>query len=327
VSQNGRDLAALLEQLVAAAPRPVEEISLIGHSLGGLVIRSACHYAQELGLTWVPRVRRAIYLGTPHLGSPFEKAGHLISIALGAIDDPVVRLVHALTDLRGAGVKDLRHGSLLDEDWMITGSGGAVARRPRELPLHSGMEHYFVASTLTRNAKHWAALLLGDALVRVPSATGPGHRARLAAEHIAVLPGLSHMQLSRSPEVYARIRLWFGEAGAAQEHAAVPARARVPTETGGIDPEQLDAYRALVQDAVDRGATAIQEIQETLTARPYDVLERVPGLSAPAEVVRSLHEKSVQATYDTIRLVNRGVGALLSAGISGWKAVTRERGV
>jgi hypothetical protein len=185
------------------------------------------------------------------------------------------------------------------------------------------MEHYFVASTLTRSEKHWAALLLGDALVRVPSATSPGHRAGLAAEHIAVLPGLSHMQLSRSPDVYARIRLWFGETGAAEEPVLVPARARVPGEAGGIDLEQLDAYRALVQDAVDRGATAIQEVQEALTARPYDVLEQVPGLGAPTEVVRSLHSNGVRATYDVIRLVNRGVGAVLSSGIAVWRAARR----
>ena len=45
VSENGKDLATLLEGLVAAWPEQVDELLLVGHSMGGLVIRSACHYA------------------------------------------------------------------------------------------------------------------------------------------------------------------------------------------------------------------------------------------------------------------------------------------
>src|SRR5262249_28622000 len=108
VSENGRDLADLLEALVASSAVPIEELTLVGHSRGGLVIRSACHYAEKLELGWIGRARRAIYLGSPHLGAPLEKAGHLVSLALGAFDHPVVRLTRTVANLRSAGVKDLR---------------------------------------------------------------------------------------------------------------------------------------------------------------------------------------------------------------------------
>jgi triacylglycerol lipase len=58
ISQNGRRLAALLEQLFRAYPRPVEELTLIGHSMGGLVLRSACFYGVEAGHAW-PRTSLA----------------------------------------------------------------------------------------------------------------------------------------------------------------------------------------------------------------------------------------------------------------------------
>src|ERR1700742_261813 len=47
ISQNGRALAALLDAVCAGWPVEVSEVALIGHSMGGLVPRGACHYAQD----------------------------------------------------------------------------------------------------------------------------------------------------------------------------------------------------------------------------------------------------------------------------------------
>ena len=49
VSDNGRRLAELLDRLDGCWPVPVEEILLVGHSMGGLINRSACHYGMEDG--------------------------------------------------------------------------------------------------------------------------------------------------------------------------------------------------------------------------------------------------------------------------------------
>jgi len=321
VSQNGRELAALLEQLVQAWPVPLEELTLIGHSLGGLVIRSACYYARELGLAWLPRLRRAIYLGAPHLGSPFEKAGHLVSVALGAIDHPVVQLIHTLSDLRGPGVKDLRHGSLLDEDWQSpAGTRGAPAR-PKPVPLCAGVEHYFIAGTLTRDANHPAALLFGDALVRLPSAVGPARRSGLPPDQIAVLPGVSHVQLSHCPEAYARIRGWFGatsgtHAVARERSEPDPATPPVPAARALGELERLGAHGALLEDALERGTWEIQVIQEKLSARPYDVLQAIPAVGSVSELVRRWHFASLRASYAAIRLLNRAGGVALRAAIA-----------
>ena len=73
ISESGASLDALLEQLVAAWPAEIEELSLIGHSMGGLVIRSATHAAAERQSAWLPLVKRTFYLGSPHLGAPLER--------------------------------------------------------------------------------------------------------------------------------------------------------------------------------------------------------------------------------------------------------------
>jgi hypothetical protein len=68
-------------------------------------------------------------------------------------------------------------------------------------------------------------------------------------------------------------------------------------------------YGALLEDAVDAGAGAVQAVQESFTSRPYDVIEAVPGLGAPTRAVRTLHFAAIRATYATIRQVNHGAGA------------------
>jgi pimeloyl-ACP methyl ester carboxylesterase len=324
VSQNGRELALLLERLLAAYPIQIDDISLIGHSMGGLVIRSACYYAEELGLTWLTRARRAFYLGVPHLGSPYEKAGHLLSVALGSIDHPVVRLTGTLGNLRSAGVKDLRHGSLLDEDWQGQDLDALDAKRPRIVPLCAGMAHYLVAGALTQSENHLLAQLLGDALVRLPSATDPGHRAALPPEHFALLPGVHHMGLAHSPQVYSALRAWFGEPPletASTKRATADPSPALATSTREARLERLDAYRALLQDAVEHGSTAVEQVQAELSRRPYDLLEQIPPLEAPTRLVRSAHSVAVRGVYGMIRAVNAVTGAALHEGIDWLKKI------
>ena len=67
ISRNGQSLSELMEELVAAWPVEVERIALVGHSMGGLVARSACHHAAEDGAEWVGHMRHSVSLGVaPH---------------------------------------------------------------------------------------------------------------------------------------------------------------------------------------------------------------------------------------------------------------------
>src|SRR5947209_14653024 len=88
ISENGRSLHELIEQLVACWPVDVEKVALIGHSMGGLVARSACCHASESGGEWVRRVRHVVTLGTPHMGAPLAQAVHYASAGLDALPEP-----------------------------------------------------------------------------------------------------------------------------------------------------------------------------------------------------------------------------------------------
>jgi pimeloyl-ACP methyl ester carboxylesterase len=117
ISENGRALDALLTTLVTH--HALDELVVVGHSMGGLVLRSAMHFGAgfpeglspapppvgasppgppsrdaargaptplagfpEAPAAWLPLVQRAFYLGSPHLGAPLERVGNAVTWAL-----------------------------------------------------------------------------------------------------------------------------------------------------------------------------------------------------------------------------------------------------
>jgi hypothetical protein len=209
ISENGRSLAALLEDVVAAWPVEVAEIALVGHSMGGLVARSACHRAAGEEMAWVRRVRHVVSLGSPHMGAPLEQAVHYAGAALHAV--PETRPLAGFLRRRSAGIRDLRQGSLVDEDWEGRDPDALRAAACRELPLLEGATHCFVAATLTRSARHPVGRLLGDALVLEASASGRSRARRIPfrTEDGMHLGGAHHLALLNHPAVYERLRAWL----------------------------------------------------------------------------------------------------------------------
>jgi pimeloyl-ACP methyl ester carboxylesterase len=211
VSENGALLADLLERLVEAWPVEVDRIALVGHSMGGLVARSGCHQAAEGGYAWVRRVRQVVSLGSPHMGAPLAQGVHWAAAALHKV--PETRPLAQFLRRRSAGIRDLRQGSLVDEDWRDCDPDALAAVACREVPLLEGATHCFVAATITRNARHPVGRLLGDWLVLEPSASGRSRTRRIPfdAEYGMHLGGVHHIALLNHPAVYERLRGWLAE--------------------------------------------------------------------------------------------------------------------
>jgi len=213
VSTNGRALAGLLEALLAAWPVPVRRLTLLAHSMGGLVVRSACAEAEATGQTWRGRLSDAVFLGTPHQGAPLERGGNLVDAALGVsrYSAPIGRLGR----IRSAGVTDLRQGSVSEEDWAGRDRFARPQPPPRFVPLPAGVRCFALAGT-TAASDHAAGRLLGDGLVQQDSALGrhddPARDLGFPEARRAVVRSTGHVELLSSPEVYARIRGWL-EAG------------------------------------------------------------------------------------------------------------------
>lgn len=210
ISENGRDLADLLERAVRAWPVPVRELVIVGHSMGGLVARSACHYATLSGHVWPRRLKKLVFLGTPHHGAPLERAGNWVQIVLGV--SPYTAPFVRLGAIRSAGVKDLRHGNVVDEDW--NGVNVTRASDPRtSVPLPERARCYAIAATTQRQAGRPSGRLRGDGLVPVRSALGqhddPARSLSIPASRQHLCFGVNHLDLLASREVFDRLDGWL----------------------------------------------------------------------------------------------------------------------
>ncbi len=208
VSANGHRLARLLDDLVAGWPVTVDELVIVGHSMGGLVARSACHYGDEDTLRWTELVTHVFCLGTPHLGADLEKGANALAWALGRL--PETRGLGAILNARSAGIKDLRYGSCVEEDWSDCDPDEFLRDRCQEVPFLPGANYYFIGAALNRGPLGTA---LGDLLVRMPSASGRGNRngrrIPFEVDNGHELTGLNHFHLLNHPAVYAQLRDWI----------------------------------------------------------------------------------------------------------------------
>ncbi len=211
VSQNGHELATQLEHLVDHWPVPIEELTIVAHSMGGLVTRSAVHYARQAALRWPGHLKSIVFLGTPHHGAPLERAGNWVDAILGRI--PYAAPFARLGRLRSAGITDLRYGHVLDEDWQ---GHDRFARKPdtrTALPLPDGVACYAIAATTARRRSVLADRLVGDGLVPLHSALGMHAE---ASRQLAFAPAaqwigyrMSHLELLSRPEVTQQLLHWL----------------------------------------------------------------------------------------------------------------------
>jgi pimeloyl-ACP methyl ester carboxylesterase len=211
ISENGRALAKLITEALDAYPVPVEEVALVGHSMGGLVARSAAHYAREHDEPWITQLRHLACIGSPHLGAPLEKAVNLLTAALKKLDAAGAQVPAQILDSRSAGVKDLRYGYTVDEEWAGRDPDEVFADARRNVPLVDGVGYYFLAATISRDPEHPLGQLLGDLMVRLPSASGetPEQARRIPFSSGAVFSGMNHVHIANHPDVYEALRDLF----------------------------------------------------------------------------------------------------------------------
>lgn len=208
ISENGRQLARELEALLAAWPVPVESLSIVTHSMGGLVARSACHYGSGEKLAWRSKLKKLVFIGTPHTGAPLERGGHWITSLLGST--PYAGPMARLGKLRSSGITDLRHGSVLDEDWQGRDRFVSSASSIHPLPLPTDVDCYAIAGTSGHRDDDLSSRLLGDGLVPLASALGqhddPKHALSFQQGHTVIVYDSNHLKLLGDLSVYEAVR-------------------------------------------------------------------------------------------------------------------------
>ncbi|MGR6778473.1 PGAP1-like alpha/beta domain-containing protein [Moritella viscosa] len=210
ISENGRDLSSLLEYLVGISPQPLS-LSILAHSMGGLVARSAFYYGEKAEHTWLAQVNKMVFLGTPHHGAALEKGGNLIDVLLGS--NSYSKPFAKLGQIRSAGITDLRYGSIIDEDWQGKDRFSYAMDNRGTLALPNGVHCYTLAAVKSKESTVVGDGLIGDGLVNVDSALGRHNDDLLhltfPEHHQWIGRDMNHMDLLYHPDVYRKIRQWL----------------------------------------------------------------------------------------------------------------------
>ena len=210
ISENGEKFCALLTELMNRR-KNIRKVTLIGHSMGGLVIHSAMYHARAQRLAWTKKIRQIFLLGTPHAGAPLAKLAEKGEQILQFIPNPITLIAASVIGMRSRGLKDLSRGQQ-----------GLPAEGKILLP---GVDYVFIAGGLQKKPRGILNRLIGDGMVRRPSAhaepetSAAGEVAwmKKAAQWFSraprltmeTVPGASHLALRTSPAVYAVIARRF----------------------------------------------------------------------------------------------------------------------
>lgn len=190
LNENGVAVASLLDRMVEEWPVPVRRITLVGHSMGALILRAACAVRTEAQASWTDRVTNVVMLGAPHLGAPLERIVGLGARALGLLPEsaPLGRIL----EYRSVGILDMR---------------GGLAADVQNLP-HA--RYHLVSATLGPTPYHPLSLVLGDLLVRHPSALGRGrHGEMFPGADTLHLPNADHFDLLNHPDIHRKLQEWL----------------------------------------------------------------------------------------------------------------------
>lgn len=211
ISANGAAFADLIEVLLKIWPLPVKELVIIGHSMGGLVSRSACYYGKMAAHGWLRKLRKLVFLGTPHHGAPLERGGNWVDIILGKT--PYTEPLARIGKIRSAGITDLRFGNIIDKHWKGRDRFAHSSDIRSPVPLPKDVLCFAIAVTTGKKAGDLRDRFLGDGLVQVGSALGRHEKPSLTLpfpeQRQWVGYGINHMELLSHPEVFQQIRRWL----------------------------------------------------------------------------------------------------------------------
>jgi hypothetical protein len=179
--------------------------------MGGLLARSACHYGKLAGHAWPQHLSKMVFLGTPHQGAPLERGGNWVNVVLEL--SPYTAALARLAKIRSAGITDLRHGSILDEDWQHGDRFAHAKSKKGTIALPHGVQCFAIGVTLSKKGVDPKRPLSGDGLVPLRSALDmqkDGTRNRcFPASRQWVGYGMNHLDLLDDARVYEQLRRWL----------------------------------------------------------------------------------------------------------------------
>ena len=305
IKENGQKLNALLTQLQDAYPIEVDEIVLMGFSMGGLLARSAQKLAQDANELWVKKLSNCYYIGTPHEGSPLEKFGHLTSSIVRLIPREYISHWADWIDVRSEGIQDLKHGllNLNNPDSTRTpDEDDPYEQSVRCGSFYAGAQHHFISGSLSENKDSLINTFFGDSLVRHTSANPISAPEDCKSAHF---DGIPHIPLAHSNRVYQQIKQWFDEQESKVEvkfsEDLNMSATQTPKETGLSDQAILSGTIDLLAIAYDHTVDAVEKVHHSIADESFKLLKKIPVVAELTKPVSVTHKEILDTIYFSLK--------------------------
>jgi hypothetical protein len=160
VSTNGHDFAELLERPASGLARPGRGTGDHRTQHGRFAGAQRLSLRPKGGQAWPKQLRTAGVPRHPAHGAPLERGGNWIDVMLEI--SPYTAALARLAKIRSAGITDLRHGSILDQDWL---HGDRFARSRKHRPATLARRRPLLCDRGRPQRRRPGSALLGDGLV------------------------------------------------------------------------------------------------------------------------------------------------------------------
>jgi hypothetical protein len=315
INQNGQKFHQLLTQLQAVYPLEIEEIALMGFSMGGLLLRSAQKIARDVNAQWINRLSSCYYIATPHEGSPLEKFGHLTSSIIRLAPKKYISHWADWIDIRSQGIQDLKHGHLhlknLDGDANID-EQDSLGQDVRCGSFYVDAHHHFISGALSKNNDSLINHFFGDSLVRQSSANPISAPKDGKSAHF---DGIAHFSLARSNKIYRQIKQWFDEHESDIELKTVVAT-ELSVDTalkalGWSNQQVISACMDLLFNAYNHTVNTVEEVHHSIAEESFYMLKKIPLVSSITQPVSSIHKDIINKIYGSLKrsgkLMHKGI--------------------
>ena len=301
LEKNARELSALLTKLFAIYPIEIDQLVLIGFSMGGLLTRYAQSMATQAKVVpeWRKKLSECFYIGTPHEGSPLEKFGHLAGEVLRHFPKEYVSHWADWVDLRSEGIQDLKDG-------LRYLNKASQAEQPvcASFTEHAG--HYFISGAVSKKNKLMNKMV-GDTLVRKKSANPKSAPLNCRNAHF---DGVVHMHLANSKRVYQQIKIWLEEDSLRSTSLAdTPIKKYAPIKRPYIEKNEHDISTQdlvagsidLLASAYDKTLEAVETMHYTIAGEPFSILQKIPLVSQISDPIEATHKQILDSIYKALR--------------------------
>jgi len=308
IKENGQNLSDLLTNLMEFYPIQIDDLVLMGFSMGGLLSRSAQKLAHDNELPWLEKLTNCYYIGTPHEGSPLEKFGHITSSIVKSVPVNYINQWADWIDLRSQGIKDLKDG-LVDLN-NSSGSPDIEKSDPYKQSVKCGSfvehaQHHFISGGVSDNKHGVANKLIGDTLVRHSSAHPISAPDNAKNSHFE---GISHVPLAHSSRVYKQIKQWFNEHKT--NHPIISFMSQDTVILEDKDMPQINELSSheiisgtldLLLQAYNHSVDSVEKTHHAIVDKTHSALEKIPATKKVSPPLSKSHKDILDTIYYSLK--------------------------